>query len=291
MLRPTAPLNLRAISSRVAFHDGAHLDAQAEDVGNLVDEFTAVLATEGTDDAAHENTEEKGFTQQAELLFHAFGVDVEPVEAGNAVEPFVDESGKGYESLAEGLGNGNAFHLVVESLELVGCEVGKHKGDNVADDGCEEAPQDAVGSKIDYGADEGIVPVVPQVNVDGAGGLGQQHDNVDRQADGDDEGTHRCVVGDGGGCGPTHVEHLELESVEFDNAAQGRAQAAGEQGCDDGETDETDTDEQTALEGFAQLDADAYAEDGENNRHHDGGAETDNVTEYAFHVCKCCLFF
>ncbi len=64
-------------------------------------------------------------------------------------------------------------------LELVGGEVGCHESYDVADDGSEISPSKALARKeIDNGADEGEVPVVPQVDVHGSCGLGQKHQEV-----------------------------------------------------------------------------------------------------------------
>ena len=71
--------------------------------------------------------------------------------------------------------DGRYAKFVVEALELVGGIVGHDQGDDVADDGGEEAPQDAVAGEVDHGTDEGEVPVVPEVDVDRAGGLGNKH--------------------------------------------------------------------------------------------------------------------
>ena len=55
-------------------------------------------------------------------------------------------------------------------------------------------------------------------------------------------------------------------------------------GGDDGQTDEPYPDEQTAFDGFAEFDADAYAQNREDNRHHHRRSQADDITENFFHA-------
>ena len=121
------------------------------------------------------------------------------------------------------------------------------------------------------------MPVVPQVDVDRAGRLGDEHEQVDTEADGDYERAHGGVVGHGCGCGPAHVEHLELEVIDIDHLVERRAECRGEQGGDDGEADEADTHLEARLERLAELDAYAEAENGEDDGHHHRGPQADDV--------------
>ena len=96
-------------------------------------------------------------------------------------------------------------------LELVCREVGHDEGEHIADDSGKVAPSEALALyEIHHSTDEGKVPVVPQVDVHRAGGLGEHHQGVDTQADGNNESPHGGVVSYGGGGGPTHVENAEL---------------------------------------------------------------------------------
>ena len=136
--------------------------------------------------------------------------------------------------MAERLRDGDAVHAVVVFLELVGCQVCHDEGDDVADDGCEESPPDVAAGEVDHGADEGEVPVVPQVDVDSLGGLGEEHHDVHCQADRDDEGADRRVIGHRGCCGPSHVEDTQAQTIDFCYFFQRFSQAVGQQSCDDG---------------------------------------------------------
>ena len=133
-------LDEEGCDARDKLHDGTHLDAQSECGRNLVDEFGGVLASQTADDDADDDTEEERFAEETELLLHALRVDVNLVDARYVVQCLVDDDGEGHEALAERLWDGDAVHAFVEALELLGGEVGKHEGDDVADDGSEEAP-------------------------------------------------------------------------------------------------------------------------------------------------------
>ena len=196
--------------ARNEFHHRAHLDAQAEDVGDFVDNFIPGAAGEASDAHADYNTEKQRLAEHAEFAFQSLGVDFQTVHAGNLVETLVYGPCKGHKTCAERLWNRDSVHAVVESLEFLGRDIGQDKRDDIADYGTEESPRERVAGEVDYGADEGEVPVVPEVDVDGARGLGEEHQKVDAQTHGDDERAHGSVVGHRGGCGPSHVEHLEL---------------------------------------------------------------------------------
>ena len=167
-------------------------------------------------------------------------------------------------------------------METLGGEVGQHQGDDVADDGAEEAPADAARHEEDHGPDEGKVPVVPQVDVDGLGAAQAQQHEVDGQAHGDDEGAYQRVVGHRGGGWPAHVEDLQFEVVDVRNALQRRPQGTGEEARDDSQSHESYAHVESALQGLAELDADAHTQDGEDDGHHDGGSQGYDVAKEAF---------
>ncbi len=147
--------------ARDKLHDGTHLDTESEGGRDVVDEFLSVLACKASDDDADDDTEEERFAEDAEFLLHTLSIDVELVEARNTVEHLTNADGDRCEALTERLWDGYTLHARVELLELLCRHVGKYEGDDIADDGGEEAPHDAVGKEIDHGSDEGEVPVVP----------------------------------------------------------------------------------------------------------------------------------
>ena len=160
--------------------------------------------------------------------------------------------------MAEGLWNGDALHTRVELLELRSGPVGYYQCDDVADDGAKEAPkQTLVSGKVDDTANEGEVPVVPEVDIIRAGGAEQQHHDVHTQADGNDERAHRGTVCHSGGSRPSHVEGIQLQAINFSNLFQNRFQCLGQQTGDDTEADKTYTHKQTAFKGFSKFDTDA----------------------------------
>ena len=207
------------------FHDSTHLDTESEGCRDVVDEFLSVLASEASDDNTDDDTEEERFSEESELLLHSLCIDVELIEAWNAVEHLTNADGDRREALTERLWDGYAFHAWIEFLELLGGHVGKDEGDDIADDGGEETPHDAVGEEIDYGTDECEMPVVPQVDVHRACEASEQQQEVDTEANWDDECAHGGVVSHGCGCRPSHVEDVKLEVVDFNHLSECRSEA------------------------------------------------------------------
>ena len=131
--------------ARDKLHDGTHLDAESEGGRDVVDEFLRILAGKASDDDADDDTEEERFAEDAEFLLHTLSIDVELVEARNTVEHLTYAYGDRRETLTERLWDGYSFHAGVELLEFLCRHVCKYEGDDIADDGGEEAPHDAVG--------------------------------------------------------------------------------------------------------------------------------------------------
>ncbi len=206
------------------FHDGSHLDTQSEGGRDVVDEFLCVLACEASDDDADDDTEEERFSEESESFFHPLSIDVELVEARNTVEHLAYADGDRCEALTERLRDGYAFHARIEFLEFLGGHVCKDEGDDIADDGGEEAPYDAVGEEKDDGTDECEVPIVPQVDVHRACEASEQEQEIDAEAHGDDECAHSGVVCHGCGCRPSHVEDVELEVVDVNHLSECRSE-------------------------------------------------------------------
>ena len=170
-------------------------------------------------------------------------------------------------------------------LKLLCCEVGTHKCVDVADDGCEVAPQKALAHhKVYYSTDECEVPVVPKVDIDSTCGLGDEHEEVDAKTDWDDERTYSGVVSHSGSSRPTHVKHVELQMIDFGDALERIVEVGGKQCCNYSQTNEAHTDIKTRLECLAELHADAKTNDGEEYRHHHRSAKTDYVTKNLIHL-------
>ena len=102
------------------------------------------------------------------------GIDVYLVDAGNIVECLVYSYGKRHEALAEWLRDANSLHAGIEFLETLCCDVGKHQGYDIADDGGEETPCYALGHEVYHGTDEGEMLVVLEVDVHSARAAEQQ---------------------------------------------------------------------------------------------------------------------
>ena len=127
------------------------------------------------------------------------------------------------------------------------------------------------------------MPVVPKVYVDGARASGDEHQDVDAKAHGDDERPHRARIGDGGRGRPAEVEVREVEMVKLRHAFQGGSEARRQKRGDDAKPHEPDADEQSGFERLGKLDSEENAENGEDGRHHHRRAKPDHVCENFFH--------
>ena len=128
------------------------------------------------------------------------------------------------------------------------------------------------------------MPIVPKIDVDRPGRLGKEHQDIDSETDRNDQRTNRGIICNRRSSRPSHIEYLKLKSIYFHDLAQCRAESAGQKRSNDGKTHKTDSHEQSALESLAEFDADAHTENGEDDRHHHCSTQTNDITEYLFHI-------
>ena len=76
------------------------------------------------------------------------------------------------------------------------------------------------------------MPVVPQVDIDGLGGLGEKHQQIHTQADWNDEGADCGVIGHRCSCRPAHIEDLELQSINLHDLGKCRSEGTGQEAGD-----------------------------------------------------------
>ena len=185
----------------------------------------------------------------------------------------------------------DALHTGIEFLEFLGCKVGQDKCNDITDNGCEESPRNAVGHKINHRADEGEVPIVPKVDIYGTRATEQQQHEVNSKTNGDNKRAHQCVVSHRRGSRPSHIKYFQLEAVNLNNIVKSRTKRTRKQSRNDTQSDESHADIETAFQGFRKFYTDANAQKSEDNRHHYGCTEADNVTEYLFHdyVLNCLI--
>ena len=177
------------------FHHRTHLDTKSENGRDILYPFIPGRITQYADDKTYYDAKEQRLAQDAEFLLHPFGINIQLAHSGNLVEAPVETLGKGDEALAEWLRDGNTIEVLVILLELPCGQVGHEESDNEADDGGEEAPPYTSAGEIDHSADEGIMPVIPKVDVDGLCRLDKQEQDVDSQTDRDDKCTYRSIIG------------------------------------------------------------------------------------------------
>ena len=182
-------------------HHGTHRHTEEE---HLLD----IQLGHGTNQGTHNHTQHQRLAEHTELLLQSFGINIELRESGNLIQQPVDANGKSRETLAERLRNADTVHIIIVALELLGSQVGHHQCNDVAHDGSEIAPcQTLIHHEIGHGTNESEMPVVPEVDIHRAGGLGNQHQEVHAQTDGDNQRTYGRVVSHGGSGRPSHVEH------------------------------------------------------------------------------------
>ena len=179
------------------------------------------------------------------------------------VDDPVGEPGQGHEGAGEAVGDGDALQAVV---------LGHGGGGKVADDQHDDHV-DGGGDTGHQGAGEGEVPVVPDVNVDGLGGVGEQHDDVHHQAQGDDHGANIGGHGDGGGGGPAHVDDRQGEAVPFHHGLGGGAKVLAQQAEDGGDAHQADAHGQTGAERLAGLGSEEDAQQRHPHGHHNRGTQ------------------
>ena len=247
------------------FHNGTHRDSQKE---NLLD----IELSQTTDEGTNNDAQHQRFTQHAELLLQAVGIDIQAVEAWNHIKRFADNQGKRHKALTERLRDADALPLWIVFLELVGCKVCHHERDNIAHNGGKVAPrQRLVHHEICHSTNEGEVPVVPEVDIDSTRTLGDDQQEVDTQTDRNDECANRCIVSHSSCSRPPHIKNLQLQVVQLADSTQRTTKVRSKQGGDDSQADETHADIQSTLQRASESKTNAEADNREENRHHNTG--------------------
>ena len=158
--------------------------------------------------------------------------------------------------------------------------VAKDHDDDHVDDGGSEAHHDVVGDDGNEGAGEGEVPVVPDVDVDGLRGVGEQHHDVDNEAKRDDEHADVGAHGDGGGGGPADVNRGQGQAEASDHVGGCRGKRSSQKAVDDEvQADEADADREASTKALAEARTKAAAKNSQEDRHHNGDAQALNEGE------------
>lgn len=147
------------------------------------------IASKQADKQADDGTQKDGLTKDAELLLHRTNVDVDLVQARNLVDNPVDGEGDRSVSTGEAVRDGDAGEAE-GLLDQRSGQVADDEDDNLVDDSGGDTKSDVVGNDGNESAGEGEVPVVPDIDVSGLGGVGEQHEHVHEQAQRNDDGAH-----------------------------------------------------------------------------------------------------
>ena len=109
-------LNEQSRNAGNQFHDGSHLYAQHQNLGQFV-------TGKHPYQAPHYDAQKQRLAQQAKAFLQTFGINLYLVHAGYLIQHLVDGQGKGYKPRTKRLGNGYAIHLLVKALKLLRCHI------------------------------------------------------------------------------------------------------------------------------------------------------------------------
>ena len=262
--------------TRNQLHHSSHGYTQEE---NLLDIQLSCPTNQGT----YDDTENQWFAEHAKLLLQSLCIYIELRETRNHIQELVEDDGEWHETLAEWLRNRDSIQVVV-LLKLVGGQVCTYQCNHIADDGCEVSPKQALAHhEVSYGTDECEMPVVPEVDVYRTGGLGNQHQEVDTQADWDNQGTHRSIISYGSSCRPPHIKHIQLQVIDVGDSLQRVIEVGSQQSCHHTQSHETHTYEESRLQSLSEFHANAQSDDREDDRHHHARTQTNDIAKYLFH--------
>ena len=266
-------------------HDGTHRDRDVEEglgggaIG--VGGGQKAVACEDSDDQADDGPQHDGVAKNAKLLLEPAHVYVDVLDDRDAVEDPVDGEGDGRVGTREAVGDrdaGKAEGLLDER----GGEVPDDENDDLVDDGGGDAQAHVVGHDGDEGAREGEVPVVPDVDVGGLRGVGEQHEHVHQKPQRDDDRPDDGAHGDGRGCGPSHVHHGQRQTEALDHSRDGGGKVGAHELVDDQiQANEADADGEAGLEALAKARAKADPDDGQHDGHDHGDAQAGQPVEEA----------
>ena len=262
-------------------HDGGHVDAEGEDLCD------AVLG-EGTDDAAENQAEHPGLTEEAEVLLGGIEAEVNVADAGNVVEDPVHRTSDDH-----GARRGRRRQGHVRNAEVVRDEglrpVGELEGDDGHDAGSEKAVDEVTSHKEGKDADGEQVVIVPDVNVHGVGLVDDQQHDVDEQDLKDDEGDNGRCPRDGRDGTPTHVEDVELNTKVGDHGLGGGAKLILHELDNEVDAGKADGNGDAGLEGLANLQTKHEAQDRDDDGQHHVGAGTQERLEASIDTVNYCI--
>ena len=242
-------------------------DVSGVEVGNAADD--------DTDDGAYED----GLAKDAELLLHGLNVDIDVTHARDLVDNPVDEHGDGREGRGEAVRQGHAGHTE-RLLNLRSGNVAQDEHHNLVNHGSGEAEHDVIGDDGHNGTGESEVPIVPDVHVGRLGGVGEQHDDVHKQAKRNDEEANGGAHGDCRRRRPAHIDDVEGQTKAGGHLLNGGRQVGAEHVVDDQvQADEAHTNGEAGLEALTKAGTQNGTDDGKDDGHHYGDAQALNKGE------------
>ncbi len=260
-------------------HDGAHEDGHCQNARLAVLAGKNAVAGQDANEQANDGAQKNRLAKDAKPVLHGTNIDVDLVEAGNAVDDPVDGVGDGRVGAGKAVGDrdtGQAQGL----LDQGSGDVADDQDDDLVDDCRRDAKHHIVGDDGHQGTREREVPVVPNVDVGGLGGVGDQHHDVDQQAQRNDDRAHDGAHGNGTGGGPAHVHDAQRQAKALDHCGHAGGQVGAHELVDDQvKANEANANGQTGLKALTKAGAKQNAQDGQDNGHHDRDAQARHARE------------
>ena len=220
------------------------------------------------DDAHHEpdeETEDDRITEDAPVFLNILGIPVDFLDAGDLPEHPVGGDCEGNAGAGGEVGDGDAGQTV-EVLDGFGNPVTEEQRPGGSNSGGKEPQVEILAHDGDQGTDEGEVPEIPDIDIQGLGEPDEQQDHIDQDRDGDDPQPDLGGKRDGGGRRPANIHNVERGAGILDHRLTDCGQGAPHEADDQVDTDERNTDSDRGAESPAGF----SAEDQSNEENDDG---------------------
>lgn len=263
-------------------HNGRHRDGDGERGGLTAardDRQTADEADAEAEDRA-EDDRLKDDAPFAELFLQVVDLDVDLVEARDDADELVEHIAADAERQREAVRR-RAAGQVHEFLEIRSREIGEHEADDHRQARGDEGEPDAARQRRDVAADKGVLPEVPDVDVDRLRRLRDEHEDVDEQAERDDEDAHLAAEGDRRRARPADINDAQVDAEAVRHGRRHRHDGPLQQRQHQVDADEAHAHEQRGAQGFRKARAEADAHDQQNDRHENARAEIGDRAEKA----------
>ena len=254
--------------ARQEHHGGSQRHARLQHLGDDGSEIAGVVVADCAQHQADDEAENDRLPEYAEALFDGLRGDVDPVDAGDALDDPVDDDGDRQDLRRRKMRDGNTGHAV-ELLDRARRPVGEEQAERGHQRRDHQSVTQAAGGCGRERADESEMPEVPDVDIERAGHFGEQQHDVDGDGDRDDPEAHRRAEGDRRGRRPADIDDIAMDARIGDDGLRHVADGAQHQAQHKVDADECDADGDGGAERLAGLGAenDSYDEDNDGQQH------------------------